>query len=118
MVFKVRNKSYNNFSIAQSARMDASKKCAMNVDLGYHLTVQVNQTRYSTLRLFHGYRNISRASKQFMMGDRLLEQCMIMNMKHWFTTPSRYEAPIEQNHWMARNLADMTDRHYALFANN
>jgi hypothetical protein len=53
-----------------------------------------------------------------MMGDRLLEQIMIMNMKQWFTMPLRYESPIEQSHWLARNLADWTDRHSALFMNN
>lgn len=118
MVFKIRNKGYNVFNAAQHPRVGASTKVKLDVELGYFQTIQVNQTRYSTLRMYHGYRNISRASKQFMMGDRLLEQVMIMNLKLWFTAPLRYESPIEQSHWLARNLADFTDRHSALFSNN
>ena len=29
-----------------------------------------------------------------------------------------YKSPIEQTFYLGRNLADLTDRHYALFANN
>jgi len=61
---------------------------------------------------------ISRASKQFLMGDKILEQLVILTIKDQFFLPFRYQAPIENNWYMGRSLADLWDRHYALFANN
>ena len=66
----------------------------------------------------HNYRNISRATKQFMMGDKLMEQLMILTLRDQFFRPNRYSAPIEQTYFLGRALADLTDRHYSLFANN
>ena len=74
MVYKIRNKGFNNFSSsAESFRVWPSKTTKTNVDLAYHVVLQPHITRYSGMRLLHNYRNISRACKQFMMGDRLFE---------------------------------------------
>ena len=70
------------------------------------------------MRILHNYRNISRASKQFMMGDKVLEQVMILTIKEHYFRPMYYRSPIENTFYLGRCLADMTDRHYALFANN
>lgn len=88
------------------------------------------------MRILHNYRNISRATKQFMMGDRFFEQLMILTLREHYFRPMYYKAPIEntfflvsQHHlivqisyliivFQGRTLADLTDRHYALFANN
>ena len=70
------------------------------------------------MRIKHGYRNISRATKQFLMGDRLLEQIVILTTKYHFFRPMHYASPIENSFYLGRALADLTDRHYALFANN
>merc|ERR1740139_417021 len=43
---------------------------------------------------------------------------MILQLKEHYFAPMRYEAPIENTFFMGRNLADQSDRHLALFANN
>ena len=70
------------------------------------------------MRILHNYRNISRASKQFLMGDKILEQLMILTIKEHYFRPMYYRSPIENSFYLGRSLADLTDRHYALFANN
>jgi hypothetical protein len=80
--------------------------------------MQVQITRYTGMRLLHNYRNISRASKQFLMGDKILEQLMILTIKEHYFRPMYYRSPIENSFYLGRTLADLTDRHYSLFANN
>ena len=70
------------------------------------------------MRIMHGYRNISRASKQFLMGDKILEQLMILTLKNYFFHPMTFKSPIQNTFFLERTLADLVDRHYALFANN
>ena len=83
-----------------------------------HITLQVHITRYTGMRILHNYRNISRATKQFMLGDNFYEQLMILTLREHFFRPMHYKAPIENNWYLGRSLADLTDRHYALFALN
>ena len=64
--------------------------------MGYQVTLQTHITRYTGLRILHNYRNISRATKQFMMGDRFMEKIMIMTIKEHYFQPMYYRAPIEQ----------------------
>ena len=52
------------------------------------------------------------------MGDKLLEQVVILTLKDHFFRPMHYASPIENSFYLGRALADLTDRHYALFANN
>jgi hypothetical protein len=52
------------------------------------------------------------------MGDKILEQLMILTIKEHYFRPMYYRSPIENSFYLGRSLADMTDRHYALFANN
>jgi hypothetical protein len=52
------------------------------------------------------------------MGDKILEQLMILTIKEHFFRPMYYRSPIENSFYLGRSLADLTDRHYALFANN
>merc|ERR1719498_1127979 len=118
MVYKIRNKGFDIFSAAQSVRVYPAKKTKIDLDLSKYVTVQVQQTRYSSMRILHGYRNISRACKQFLMGDKLLEQVMTLTLKEHFFRPMYYKAPIFNNFYIDRTLADLVDRHYALFANN
>ena len=71
-----------------------------------------------------------------MMGDRFFEQLMILTIREHYFRPMLYKAPIENTFFIVstfsitpsssynfmllqgRTLADLTDRHYALFANN
>ena len=120
MVYKIRNKGFTNVfgPSSTSQRVFPAKKTKLQADLGIQVTLQTHITRYTSLRILHNYRNISRACKQFMMGDRFLEQLMIVSLKEHYFLPLYYRAPIEQTFFLGRNLADLTDRHYALFANN
>jgi len=52
------------------------------------------------------------------MGDKMLEQVIILTQKYHFFRPMYYASPIENSFYLGRALADLTDRHYALFANN
>ena len=78
----------------------------------------MQQTRFTGMRIKHGYRNISRSCKQFLMGDKLLEQAVILTIKEHFFRPMYYQSPIENSFYIGRALADLTDRHYSLFGNN
>lgn len=98
MVYKIRNKQFyaHMGGGMNSARVFPNKKTQLNPQLDRHVTFQVHVTRFTSLRLYHNYRNISRATKQFMMGDRFLEQLMILQLKSYYTFPNSYEAPIGQ----------------------
>ena len=100
MVYKIRNKGFDIFSAAQSVRVYPAKKTKIDLDLSKYVTVQVQQTRYSSMRILHGYRNISRACKQFLMGDKLLEQVMTLTLKEHFFRPMYYKAPIFNNFYI------------------
>ena len=100
MVFKIRNKGFNNFAAATNPRVHPAKKTKINADLTKYVTMQVHITRFSGLRIMHNYRNISRATKQFLMGDKILEQLMILTIKEHFFRPLYYKAPIENNFYI------------------
>ena len=52
------------------------------------------------------------------MGDKIFEQIQILHLRDLFFQPDRYQSPIYSVYYMNRCLADLSDRHYALFANN
>ena len=99
MVYKIRNKAFNNFSIAQSIRIQPAKK-NLKINLSQHVLLQTFITRYTGMRILHNYRNISRATKQYMMGDRFFEQLMILTLREHYFRPMLYRAPIEQNYFL------------------
>ena len=43
---------------------------------------------------------------------------MVLTLKEHYFRPMYYRSPIENSFYLGRSLADLTDRHYALFANN
>ncbi len=100
MVYKIRNKGFDIFAAAMNTRVHPAKKTKINLDLTKCVTLQVQQTRFTGMRLKHGYRNISRASKQFLMGDKLLEQVVILTLKHHFFRPMHYASPIENSFYL------------------
>ncbi len=118
MVYKIRNKGFNNTAAALNPRVHPAKKTKIHADLTRYITMQVQITRYTGMRILHNYRNISRATKQFLMGDKILEQLMILTIKEHYFRPMYYRSPIENSFYLGRSLADLTDRHYSLFANN
>ena len=118
MVYKISNKGFNNTAAALNPRIHPAKKTKIHADLTRYITLQVQITRYTGMRILHNYRNMSRASKQFLMGDKILEQLMVLTLKEHYFRPMYYRSPIENSFYLGRSLADLTDRHYALFANN
>lgn len=103
MVYKIRNKAFNNFSLAQTVRLQPAKK-RLRVNLSQHVMFQTHITRFTGMRILHNYRNISRACKQFMMGDRFLEQLMILQLRDHYFRPNYYQAPIAQNYFLVSEL--------------
>ncbi len=73
MVYKLRNKGFVNWKGAGSFRAYPAKKTDLTTCMDQHVTFQVQITRFTGMRIMHNYRNISRATKQFMMGDRFME---------------------------------------------
>eukprot|EP00997_Jenningsia_sp_PLL12_P007230 NODE_3839_length_725_cov_37.991124_g3237_i0.p1 GENE.NODE_3839_length_725_cov_37.991124_g3237_i0~~NODE_3839_length_725_cov_37.991124_g3237_i0.p1 ORF type:complete len:220 (+),score=40.88 NODE_3839_length_725_cov_37.991124_g3237_i0:41-700(+) len=118
MPYKIRNKGFQNFTPGLTPRLHPAKKTKTNMDLTTTVTLQTHITRFTGLRILHNYRNISRSTKQFLMGDKVLEQLMILTIKEHYFAPMYYQTPIENTFYLGRALADLTDRHYALFANN
>ena len=100
MVYKLRNKGFDIWAAATNPRVHPSKKTKIALDLTRCITLQVQETRFTGMRLKHGYRNISRACKQFLMGDKLLEQAVILTLKHHFFRPMHYMSPIENSFYL------------------
>lgn len=117
-VYKIRNKGFVNWSAAASPRIFTARKTKTTLDIGRQVTLQVHITRYSSMRIFHNYRRISRAWKQFLMGDKIAEQLSILVLKQHISRPFNYQTPLENNWYISRTFADLWDRHYSLFAVN
>lgn len=100
MVYKIRNKGFDIWAAASNPRVHPSKKTKIALDLTRCVTLQVQQTRFTGMRIKHGYRNISRSCKQFLMGDKLLEQAVILTLKHHFFRPMYYQSPIENSFYL------------------
>ena len=100
MVYKLRNRGFDIWAAATNPRVHPSKKTKIALDLTRCVTLQVQQTRFTGMRIKHGYRNISRSCKQFLMGDKLLEQVVIMTLKHHFFRPMYYQSPIENSFYL------------------
>lgn len=100
MVYKIRNKTFNVFTMGTTPRAYPCKKTQTQFDIESHVTLQVHISRFTGMRIMHNYRNISRACKQFCNGDRLMEQYMILCLKEHFFRPMRYRAPIHQTFFM------------------
>ena len=103
MVYKIRNKGFDIFAAATNPRVHPSKKVKLNLPVEKHVTLQVQQTRFTGMRIKHGYRNISRSCKQFLMGDKLLEQLVILTLKSHFFRPMYYKSPIENTFYLVSN---------------
>jgi hypothetical protein len=104
MVYKIRNKGFNNTAAALNPRVHPAKKTKIHADLTRYITMQVHITRYTGQRILHNYRLMSRASKQFLMGDKILEQLMTLTIKEMYFRPMHYRSPIENAFYLVRIL--------------
>ena len=112
MVYKIRNKGFGAvFGGTLNTRAYPARKTQVNVDLSSHITLQVQITRFTGMRILHNYRNISRATKQFMMGDRFFEQLMILTLREHYFRPMYYKAPIENTFFLVSIKTSLDDKH-------
>ena len=112
MGFKIRNKGFGApWMGTTNVRCFPAKKTQVNVDLSQHVTLQVQITRFTGMRILHNYRNISRATKQFMLGDRFFEQLMILTLREHFFRPMYYRAPIENTFFMVSSNITYSFKH-------
>ena len=117
MVYKIRNKAFGAaFQGTTNVRAFPARKTQTNPDLGYHVTLQVQVTRYTGMRILHNYRNISRATKQFMLGDRFFEQLMILTLREHFFRPMYYKAPIENTYFLVSYPSESEDHHSNIYS--
>src|SRR6185312_11882647 len=107
MVYKIRNKGFNNTAASINPRVHPAKKTKIHADLSRYITMQVHITRFTGLRILHNYRNISRACKQFLMGDKILEQIMILTIKEHYFRPMNYKSPIENAFYLVTTKFDL-----------
>lgn len=59
--------------------------------------IQVKTDMYSQIRIIHNYRNISRSLKQFLLGDPIAEQLMLIALRAEFLFPIKGIASPIQN---------------------
>jgi hypothetical protein len=119
MVWKIRSKTAFTFEKG-TQRYVIGKFLALNMNNIHEMpAIMVKTDRMSPVRVAHNYRNISRASKQFLLGDPYAEQLLISVLRNEFRWPlDCIESPIENFKPIYRLLADHTDRHYSLVACN
>ena len=103
MVYKIRNKGFDIFAAATNTRVHPMKKTKTALKMSECVSLQVQQTRFTGMRIKHSYRNISRATKQFLMGDKLLEQVVILTLKQHYFRPMYYQSPIENSFYLVSN---------------
>lgn len=72
----------------------------------------------STIRTIQSYRNISRHSKKFFLGDKFAEQNFILYLKEFFMTPETCESQVELQGNHLKRFADQFDREWELFSYN
>ena len=118
MVYRIRNKGFNVWAPATTPRAFTARKTKTALEISRHVTLQTHISRYAGMRLFHNYRRISRAWKQFLMGDKIAEQLAILTLKSHISRPFHYDAPVGNSFYIGRTWADIWDRHYSLFASN
>ena len=118
MVYRIRNKGFHVFAPLTSPRAFTARKTKISLEVTRHVTLQTHISRYAGMRLFHNYRRISRAWKQFLLGDKLAEQFAILTLKAHIARPFNYETPVENSFYLGRTWADIWDKHYSLFAHN
>ena len=96
MVWKIRSKTAYTFDRGLLRYNTGKFKILALNNINELPAIQVKTDRYSPTRVTHNYRNISRACKQFLLGDPLAEQLMITMLRVEFLWPIRnIKSPIE-----------------------
>jgi hypothetical protein len=96
MVWKIRSKSAFIFEKGTHRYITGKFKMVNSHMMHETPLILVRTDRYSPVRIAHNYRNISRACKQFLLGDSYAEQLLILMLRSEFRWPiDKIESPIE-----------------------
>ncbi len=96
MVWKIRSKTAYTFDKGLQRYNTGKFKVLVLNNIHELPAIQVRTDRYAPTRVTHNYRNMSRACKQFLLGDPLAEQLMITMLRIEFLWPVRnIKSPIE-----------------------
>lgn len=96
MVWKIRSKTAFTFDKGTQRYITGKFKQLNLNNLNEMPAVLVKSDRFSPVRIAHNYRNISRACKQFLLGDPYAEQVMILMLRAEFRWPvDNIQSPIE-----------------------
>jgi len=119
MVWKIRSKTAYLYEHGTHRYIIAKWKTVPYESINEIPFILIKGDLYSQVRIIHNYRNISRAAKQFLLGDPVAEQLMLSLLRLEFHWPLKnIESPFYNYLPIQRILADHTDRHYGLVANN
>ena len=120
MVYRLRNK--NLFMTANGFKNNYYHNCLnmpKEIIPETSFSLQTRSDHHSFLRLVQSYRNFSRGFKQYMYGDRKLEEMFLIALRQAYTLPLWSETP---THLMKdeaeRRFADSADRDYELIHHN
>jgi hypothetical protein len=119
MVWRIRSKTAFTFEKGTQRYITGKFKQINMNNMHENAAILVRTDRFSPTRITHNYRNISRACKQFLLGDPYAEQIAILLLRTEFLWPIEViQSPLENYKPLYRIMADHTDRHYSLVSNN
>ena len=96
MVWKIRSRTAFVFEKGTQRYITGKFKQLNTMSMQETPLILVRNDRYSPVRIAHNYRNISRACKQFMLGDSYAEQLLILMLRSEFRWPiDNIDSPIE-----------------------
>lgn len=96
MVWKIRSRTAFIFEKGTQRYISGKFKILNTNNLQETPVILVRTDRYSPVRIAHNYRNMSRACKQFLLGDSYAEQLQILMLRSEFLWPiTNIESPIE-----------------------
>lgn len=87
MVWKIRSKSAFIYEYGHHRYCIAKAKTVPFESINEIPFFLVKTDQYSQVRAIHNYRNISRAAKQFLLGDPIAEQLMLTVLRSEFRFP-------------------------------
>jgi hypothetical protein len=96
MVWKIRSKTAFVYEFGHQRYMTPKFKDIPYENINELPFIAAKSDVYSQVRIIHNYRNISRAAKQFLLGDPIAEQLMLSVLRAEFHWPmKKIKSPIE-----------------------
>lgn len=96
MVWKIRSKTAFVYEYGHQRYLTPKFKDIPYENFNEIPFVSAKSDIYTQIRIIHNYRNISRAAKQFLLGDPIAEQLMLSLLRAEFLWPMKnIKSPIE-----------------------